>query len=74
MTCYFRHLKDLFQKAGIPVTTQNKAEADKIIHKIVGEQYKNCPSTWRQVKKRIEEDEANFITELARAWTNRQSP
>jgi hypothetical protein len=36
MTCYFRHLQQIFKLAGIEVTAENKQEIDKIIHAIVG--------------------------------------
>jgi hypothetical protein len=68
MTCYFRHLKEVFQKAGIEVNPQNKQQIDKIIHNIVGVEYKNCPAVWRQVKNRSTEDEADFIAMLKNAW------
>lgn len=74
MTCYFRHLNNVFEKAGITVTAQNKAELDGVIHKMVGEEYKNCPATWKQVKRRINEDEAHFVSELKQAWVSRQKP
>ena len=64
MTCYFRHIQHLFEKAGIEVTKENRREIDKIIHNIVGVEYKNCPATWREVKQRIAEDESAFISEL----------
>jgi hypothetical protein len=67
MTCYFRHLQEVFMKAGLSVTTENKRDVDKVIHEIVGIEYKNCPAVWRQVKKRIAEDEAGFISELKKA-------
>jgi hypothetical protein len=73
MTCYFRHLKQVFEKAGIEVTPANKKELDRIIHNIVSVDYKNCPNTWRQVKKLILEDEANFASILKDAWKNRKS-
>ena len=60
MTCYSRHLDNVFNKAGITVTAQNKTELDRIIHSIVGVEYKNCPATWKQVKKRIAENEGGF--------------
>jgi hypothetical protein len=72
VTCYFRHLESLFKKAGITVTTQNKAELDRIIHGIVGVDHKNCPEAWRKVKKRIAEDEEDFIAALRNAWNGRQ--
>jgi molecular chaperone GrpE (heat shock protein) len=70
MTCYFRHLKQVFEKAGIEVTPANRQEIDKIIHNIVGVTYKNCPATWKQVKQLILEDEANFASLLKDAWKN----
>jgi hypothetical protein len=70
MTCYFRHLKDVFQKAGITVTPQNKQQIDKTIHAIVNVEYKNCPATWQQVKKRLAEDETGFVATLKNAWNN----
>jgi hypothetical protein len=72
MTCYFRHLKEVFQKAGIEVTPQNRQKIDKIIHDIVGVEYKNCPATGRQVKKRMAEDEAGFVAMLKNAWNNQK--
>jgi hypothetical protein len=68
MTCYFRHLQGIFEKAGIEVTKENKREVDKMIHKIVNARYKDCPSAWKEVKKRIAEDEAGFVAELEAAW------
>jgi molecular chaperone GrpE (heat shock protein) len=69
MTCYFRHLKPIFQKAGITITKENKQKIDKAIHSIVKTQYKNCPATWKEVKKRIAEDEDNFVTMLKKEIT-----
>ncbi len=68
MTCYFRHLQQIFQKAGVKVTKEDKGEIDKIIHDIVKVNYKNCPETWKEVKKRITEDEDNFVVMLKEAW------
>jgi hypothetical protein len=67
MTCYFRHLKGIFEEAGIQVTTENKREIDKVIHGIVGVKYRNCGDTWREVKKLIARDEAGFVLELGKA-------
>jgi len=64
VTCYFRHLTGVFKKAGIEVTSQNRREVDKVIHSIVGVEYKNCPAAWREVKKRLAEDEEAFISRL----------
>ena len=64
MTCYFGHIRDIFKKAGIEVTSENKREIDRVIHSIVGVEYKNCPTVWREVKKRIKEDEEAFVSHL----------
>ena len=67
MTCYFRHLKAVFEKAGVVVTKENKSEIDKAIHSIVSVEYKNCSATWKEVKKRLAEDDEAFITDLKEA-------
>jgi hypothetical protein len=64
MTCYFRHLRDVFKKAEIQVTTDNKRDIDRVIHGIVGVEYKNCSATWKEVKKKIAEDEDGFVSVL----------
>ena len=71
MTCYFRHLQEVFKKAGIEVTKENRQELDKIIHGIVRVKYKDCPNTWREVKKRIAADEESFAAELKKKWNER---
>lgn len=68
MTCYFRHLHEVFKKAGIEVTGENKREVDKAIHGIVGVEYKNCSAAWKEVKKRMAEAQDGFISELKEAW------
>ena len=69
MTCYFRHLKPIFEKAGINITKENKQDIDRVIHSIAGVEYKNCPETWKEVKKRIAEDEESFVNTLKRELT-----
>lgn len=64
MTCYLRHLKHVFDKAGIEITKENRNKIDQIIHGIVGVKYKNCPAAWRAVKRRLAEDEKEFIVKL----------
>jgi hypothetical protein len=64
MTCYFRHLKEVFKKTGIEVTSENKREIDRIIHEVAGVEYKSCPAVWKEVKKRLAEDEKRFISKL----------
>jgi hypothetical protein len=64
MTCYFRHLKPVFEKAGITITKENRQDIDRAIRSIVGIEYKNCPATWKEVKKRIAENEESFVNVL----------
>lgn len=72
MTCYFRHLKEIFVKAGIELTSGNRQEVDRIIRNIVCVKDKNCPATWKEVKKRITEDETSFVSMLKEAWNKRK--
>jgi hypothetical protein len=73
MTCYFRHLSKIFANVGLIITKENKREVDQIIHGIVGTAYKDCPGTWREVKKRLAENEVNFINALKEAWIKVQT-
>ena len=57
MSCYFRHLKSLFDEVGIEVTTGNKKEIDRAFHQIMGVEYKDCPSTWKKLKQELAGDE-----------------
>ena len=72
MTCYFRHLAQVFEKAGIQITPQNRQEIDRILHDMVGVDFKNCPDAWRQIKKSVLEDEAGFVSTLKEKWNNRE--
>ncbi len=69
LTCYFRHLNEVFKRAGIEVTSENRQKLDKIIHDLVNVPYKNCPGTWREVKKQLAKDEAGFVLKLKEAWS-----
>ncbi len=69
MSCYFRHLKDIFAEAGIEVTSANKKELDKAIHQVVNISYKDCPATWREIKSGIVDmkKRKEFIRKLKKA-------
>jgi hypothetical protein len=70
MTCYFRHLVGVFAKAGIEVTKENRKQLSSMLKMITGGDI-DCPAVWRQVKKRLTEDEDGFVSELKAAWENR---
>jgi len=71
VTCYFRHLQKVFSKAGIVVTDENKRELDITIHSVAGVPYKDCSAVWREVKKRLVDDEDDFVLTLKNAWKKR---
>jgi uncharacterized protein with HEPN domain len=60
-------MKDIFNRAGIEVTKENKKALDRVIHSYVGVEYKDCSSTWKEVKKKLAEDEETFIAMLKNA-------
>lgn len=67
MSCYFRHLKDIFHELGITVTKENKKALDQAIHNLVSVTYKNCSPTWKEVKARIRdnpEERIKFMRDL----------
>ena len=67
MSCYFRHMKDVLEEAGIEVTKGNKKDIDRIIHGLVDVTYKDCSPTWKNVKEHIKADKAardQFIKHL----------
>jgi len=71
MTCYFRNLKEVFLKADIEVTSDNKREIDRVVHGLIGVEYKHCPDVWREIKTRLAQDEAGFVLALQQAWKSR---
>ena len=70
MSCYFHNMKDIFREADIEVTPENKKQIDSAIHEIVNTTYKDCPGTWKEVKKKLASSEAEkreFIKKLKTA-------
>lgn len=70
MSCYFHHMKDLLEEAGVEVTKDNKKEIDRIIHGFVGVDYKDCSPAWRRVKEDVLADpgrRAALVEELKAA-------
>lgn len=56
MSCYFKHLKEIFKEAGIELNLENKKLIDAKIHQLVGVPYKHCPETWKKVKAWIADE------------------
>jgi len=69
MSCYFRHIKDLFEEAGLEITPENKKDIDRAIHRMVRVDYKDCPGTWKRLKAEFLADEKGrrrFVGRLRR--------
>jgi predicted Fe-Mo cluster-binding NifX family protein len=67
MSCYFRHIKDILEEAGIEVNSANKKKIDQAIHQLMGVDYKDCSATWKRLKQEIMIDEQkrqDFIKKL----------
>ena len=67
MSCYFRHMKDVLEEAGVEVTKENKKEIDSILHELVEVEYKNCSPAWKAIKEQIKGDpktRSRFIEKL----------
>ncbi len=70
MSCYFRHLKNVLEEAGIEVARANRKQIDQAIHQIVGVTHKDCPETWKRLKRQLTRDEPKrqeFISQLKSA-------
>ena len=70
MSCYFRHLSDILNEAGIEITSGNTKQIDQVIHDIVKVRYKDCPTTWGRLKREILNDEKqrrDFVEKLRNA-------
>lgn len=53
MSCYTRHLGDLFTAAGIEDTKENRKRADGFIRESLAMAGEGCPVVWREVKTRL---------------------
>jgi ribosomal protein L17 len=70
MSCYFRHIGDIFAQAGIQVTKENKKELDRVLHRLVDVDYKNCSQAWKAIKglKADEELRRKLVEDLKARW------
>lgn len=50
MSCYTRHLGDLFASVGIEDTKENRKRSDGFIREIIAMKGEDCPAVWREVK------------------------
>jgi hypothetical protein len=57
-------MKGIFAEIGVDVTPENKKDIDRAIHKLLGVEYKNCSASWKEIKKRLADDESGFMKSL----------
>ena len=70
MSCYFRHLNEIFAQTGITVTPENRKALDETVHKLMGTHYKDCSATWREFKAQVlvsDEARQKFVARLKEA-------
>ena len=57
-------MKNIFEEIGIEVSADNKRNMDKQIHTLLAIEYKDCSSTWKEIKKRLADDRPSFVSAL----------
>ncbi len=57
MSCYTRHLEELFQEVGIENTRVNRKAIDGHIRTALGMIGEDCPAVWKEVKARLNDVE-----------------
>jgi hypothetical protein len=50
MSCYMRHLLDLFAEAGLEDTKQNRKAAHAALHSALELPEAHCPELWHEIK------------------------
>ena len=66
MSCYLRHLDDVVAATGLKLGPENRKEVDRTVKELLG--LPECPDAWREVKKRLADDEHGFIADLHDAF------
>lgn len=56
-------MSDILEEAGITVTKENKKDIDKALHSLVGVEYKNCSSTWKELKSMLQDEKRGIIVQ-----------
>jgi hypothetical protein len=71
MSCYFRHMNEVFAEAGIVITPQNRKLVDEAIHKLMETEsgLHGCPATGRELKQVLADNKTRqeFIARLKAA-------
>ena len=51
MSCYFRHLTDLFEEAGVTLTAESRPAMRARLAQLVGDTDGDCSTTWKLIKE-----------------------
>ena len=68
MSCYLRHLDDIFLAAGIRLTKADRPRIHAIIQEIT--QRQTCPEVWRSLKARLPREDTwdQLVFQLRTRW------
>lgn len=61
MTCFMRHLGELFEELDLEQTTENKRKMQKELWRITGIESKKCWDIWKEVKIWLADDEKKAL-------------
>lgn len=57
MSCYIRHLTDLFAQEGLEYNKPNRQKVDKKIRDMLDMSSEHCPEVWKKVKPMLADPE-----------------
>jgi len=71
MTCFTRHLKDLFGEIGVEMNPESKRRVQNELTEIVNPESKKCWDVWKGTKRYLADDKKKklLIKELKKRWT-----
>ena len=58
--------------SGIDMTTADRKEVDQTIRVMMARPDSPCPEVWREIKAWLNRDEAAFVSELRKRWSDRK--
>jgi hypothetical protein len=69
MSCYTKHLEELFLEIGFPFTKENKKVGDALIRKVLKMSKADCPDVWKKLKTVLadKDKKKSLIKELKKA-------
>lgn len=72
MSCYLRHLSDLFVEAGLEYSKANRKSVDRSTRAELGMESEGCPLVWKTVKAMLHDPAGRSrLEDLIREVSNR---